>query len=99
MASDPLAVPQHLRRTRKSSGADPGLLPPPWRRDAAPGARRALQARHGHRRHGTAATFVDDPVRTLLGLPRNRPGPALRGLLLPGHRLLPAPWAQDVRAR
>ena len=39
------------------------------------------------------------PVRPLLGLHRRVPQPALRALLLPGHRLLPAGRPRHLRAR
>src|SRR5690606_26116948 len=43
--------------------------------------------------------LVQHPVWPLLGCGGRLAGPAFRALLLPGHRVLPAPWPEPLRAR
>src|SRR5690606_22810603 len=96
---DARLLPAHLRRLRQHPGADPGLPAPPRAHHAAAAGAGAGQPRRSrHRRRAVPARWRH-PVRTLLGQRAGRAParPALRDLLLPGHRLLPARGPARVR--
>src|SRR5690606_35534600 len=92
-------LPRDLRRLRQLAGADPRVPAPSGRHHAArTGAGACRPRRRSHCRRAVPAR-TRHAVWTLLGRRAPAARAALRDLLLPGHRVLPARRAFALRAR